>query len=168
MLPRNQRMELLSKAYVRAVAAHAGCSCDEVASDFGVDISIRRFEETEGNWYDVGSFLDLQLKSTTTAGIRVTADVIHYDLAVRNYNHLRMVTTGRAAALLVLFVMPEAEAEWLTQNPDGITMRHCCYYLSLTGFPETKNERRVMVSIPQANVFSVAYLQQLQHERRGP
>jgi len=44
MLPRNQRMELLSRAYVRAVAAHAGFTCDDVESDFGVDLAIRAVE----------------------------------------------------------------------------------------------------------------------------
>ena len=41
MLPRNQRQEALSRAYVRAVAARAGVLCTDTTQDFGIDLFFR-------------------------------------------------------------------------------------------------------------------------------
>jgi hypothetical protein len=161
MLPRNQRMELLSKAYVRAVAAQAGCACDDLESDFGIDLTIRGIIWENNRFIDEGGVLEIQLKSTTMAGVRRRNEQFHYALSVRNYEHLRKVIKNRPARLLVLYVMPENEEEWLVQQQQGISLHHCCYYLSLEGFPSTGNQNSVTVAIPETNVFSVSYLQQI-------
>ena len=160
MLPRNQRMELLSKAYVRAIAAQAGCICTEVNPDFGIDLSIRNVLYEGGRYVDEGAFLEVQLKSTTLSGVRLVDGKISYDLAVRNYEHLRRTGNAPAQRILVLYLMPEDETGWMIQAGQGMSLHHCCYYLSLQGRPETMNENTVAVTIPQTNVFSVNYLQQ--------
>jgi len=159
MLPRNQRMELLSRAYVRAVAAHAGFTCDDVESDFGVDLAIRAVEWENGGYHDLGVVLDVQLKSTTIAGVRFADTEVFYELPVRNYRHLRKETKNGLRRVLVLYLMPVDETSWLSQDRDGITLHHCCYYLSLKGFPETANQNTVTVTIPRANMFSPNSLQ---------
>ncbi len=161
MLPRNHRMELLSKAYVRAVVAQAGFSCDDVHSDFGIDLTVRNIAQRDGRFVDLGPLVDLQLKSTTFAGIRVTNKQIHYDLSVKNYNDLRMENINRQPRLLVLFVMPDGEEEWLTQTEEATTLRHCAYYVSLVGAPATQNERTVSVAIPENNLFNAKLLDDL-------
>lgn len=168
MLPRNHRMELLSKAYVHAVASYAGCGCDDVRSDFGIDLSIRAVSWSHGRFIDDGLLLDLQLKSTLAVSIRGTEDRIFYELAVRNYDHLREQIRDWPRRLLVLFLMPENEDEWLTQDRQGMVMRQCCYYLSLKGYPVTSNKKTVTVEIPQANLFSADYLHQLLEARKNP
>ena len=167
MLPRNQRMELLSKAYVRAVAAQAGCACDEIESDFGIDLSIRGILRENNQYLDEGGIVEIQLKSTSIAGRRFAAGEMHYDLPVRNYNHLRKVVTDRPTRLLVLFVMPENEEGWLVQDRQGMSLHHCCYYVSLEGIPSTNNQHTIAVTIPERNVFSADYLrrQLLKQER---
>ena len=154
-------MELLSKAYVRAVAAYAGCSCNEVNPDFGIDLSIRAILAENDQFTDEGAFLEVQLKSTTVHNVRVSGEQIIYDLTVRNYEHLRKPGRGAAHRILVLFIMPEDEPNWLIQAADGMSLHRCCYYLSLMGYAETRNQNTVAVTIPQANVFLVGYLQKL-------
>lgn len=164
MLPRNQRMELLSRAYVQAVAAEAGGVCVAPNPDFGLDFSIH-FVAHEGGFFDEGAVVDIQLRSTTTAAFESTQQVFPYDLDVRAYHHLRRDRTT-TARLLVLFVMPDQESLWLNQDHEGLVLRKCAYYLSLQGMPETKNERSIRVSVPLAQVFSVEFLRKQFQERQ--
>jgi len=43
-------------------------------------------------------------------------------------------------------------------------MRHCGYWLSLRGQPETANVSQVTVQIPRSQIFSVTSLQHLMHQ----
>jgi hypothetical protein len=164
MLPRNQRMELLSKAYIRALAAQAGGLCVTPNPDFGLDFSIH-FVAHDGGFFDEGAVVDIQLKSTTTASFDASQQAHRFDLDVRAYNHLRKDPIN-APRLLVLFIMPDDEALWLSQDHEGLVLRSCAYYLSLQGMPETKNERTIRISVPRAQIFSVEFLQRQFQERR--
>jgi hypothetical protein len=52
MLPRNQRQEALSRAYVRAVAAQAGVICNDAGQDFGIDLFLRGVGTRNGEYCD--------------------------------------------------------------------------------------------------------------------
>src|SRR5688572_979589 len=103
MLPRNQRMELLSRAYIQAVVAHAGCTSAMPSPDFGIDLNIHRISEIDGSLTDEGAALHLQLKSTTEAAYRADEDAFHYDLDIKAYNFLRK-SKVLIPRFLVLFV----------------------------------------------------------------
>src|SRR5262249_44796315 len=120
MLPRNLRQEALSRAYVQAVAAHAGVLWSKPDPDLGIDLSLRAVRQ-EGNQYqDAGFQIDVQLRSTTRAN--VTATHIAYDLDARTHDYLRQ-TGLRNPRLLVVLVLPEDEAQWLSQSPDELVLR---------------------------------------------
>ena len=67
MLPKNQRQEALTRAYVRAIAATAGLSVCEPESDYRIDMQLRALTMRNGRRRDTGPHIDLQLKSTTQA-----------------------------------------------------------------------------------------------------
>lgn len=157
MLPRNQRMELLSRAYVQAVVAQAGGLCASPIPDYGFDFNIHRVGLTDGRYTDEGAVMHLQLKSTTDAPYQEDADAFQYDLDVRTYNHLRTEGTN-APRYLVLYRMPTDELLWLSQDREEMLLRHCAYYLSLAGMPETQNPHRIRVFVPRQQVFSVDFL----------
>ncbi len=163
MLTRNDRQEALSKAYVRAVAAHAGLTVSEPENDYGIDMSLRAITLRGNRRRDLGPQLDLQLKSTTRAGVGDTH--LSYDLKVANYDDLREPEV-QAARTLVVLVMPNDEAQWLSQSHDELALRHCAYWLSLKGHPTTTSTTTVRVSIPLANVFSVAAVQSIMERLR--
>lgn len=163
MLPRNLRQEALSRAYVRAVAARAGVICGVTENDLGFDLLLRAVEVYGQHYWDTGPQLDLQLRSTTQAGVR-DAEVI-YDLDVRTYELLRRDTIPRPR-LLVLLVLPEDEGQWLTQSVDELILRRCAFWRSLRGAAPTTNQATIRLSIPQANVFSPEALQRLMDEAR--
>jgi hypothetical protein len=151
MLPQNQRQEALSRAYVRAIAAQAGVICGDVGQDYGIDMYLRTVPEIDHRFADIGDQLDLQLKSTTRAEVKSAAVV--YDLDVRAYEILRRETSG-CPRILVLLLLPQDEALWLSQTIEELTLRRCAYWMSLRGASPTTNQAAVRITIPQEQVFS--------------
>ena len=94
--------------------------------------------------------VDFQLKSATDYEFRGT-DII-YDLRVEDYN--RLIQDRDIPRVLILFVMPGDEAEWLAQSPAELCLRRCAYWKSLMGENFSSNRSTVRVSVPQANVFN--------------
>jgi hypothetical protein len=158
MLPQNQRQEALSRAYVRAVAAKAGVICVETVQDLGIDLFLRAVERHGSSYRDTGPQIDVQLKSTTRADVREAE--IAYDLEVRAYELLRMNVPG-CPRLLVVLVLPDDVAQWLSQSPDELILRRCAYWLSLRGAGPTPNQTTIRLAIPPANVFSVEAVQEM-------
>jgi hypothetical protein len=151
MLPTNQRQEALSRAYVRAVAARAGVICGELGQDYGIDMYLRTVPVLGQRYVDMGDQLDLQLKSSTRSRASET-EVVH-DLEVRAYEVLRAATLG-CPRILVLLVLPEDEALWVSQTVEELLLRRCAYWTSLRGAAATANQATIRISIPAANVFS--------------
>jgi hypothetical protein len=151
-------MENLSRAYVRAVAARAGVICGTIETDFGMDLLLRAVQRYAQQYWDDGPQLDLQLKSTTRAEVKDTEIV--YDLEVRAYNLLRRANPEKPR-ILVLLVLPEDEALWLSQSAEELILRRCAYWLSLKGVSPTDNVATVRITIPKTNVFSVEVVRQL-------
>ena len=160
MLPRNQRMELLARAYVHAVVAQAGCIGAIPSPDYGVDLDVHSVSEEGGTFTDEGVAFHLQLRSTMDAAYREEDDAFHYDLDVKIYNFLRKPDV-KVPRYLVLFVMPKDEFAWLSQDHEGLLLRHCAYYHSLHGVAPTRNKDSVAIVIPRQQVFSVAFVERL-------
>jgi hypothetical protein len=160
MLPRNQRMELLSRAYFQAVVAQAGGSLAVPMSDCGIDYSIHCVRDG----IDEGAVCHVQLKSTTLATYRSAEDCFDYDLARKAFDFLS-VSNVKVPRFLVLYVMPDDESLWLFQDHEGLILRHCAYYVSFTGLPSSANKRTIRVQVPRSQVFSAEHLQQRFEER---
>ena len=143
----NQRKELFSKAYVRAVAAVAGCSVDQPENDYdSVDLCIKAIG------YDPMQphRLELQLKCTS----RDVLDnaFVRYPLNVKNYNDLRVTTF--IPRLLIVVLVPENIEEWIQQSESEMLIKHCAYWVSLRGMPETRNTNRITVELLRRNQFT--------------
>jgi Domain of unknown function (DUF4365) len=157
MLPRNVRQEMLSLAYVRAVAARAGVQCVLPELDFGFDLYLRGLERDGHGVRDSGPQIDVQIKSTSQADLR--ENEIAFDLEVRAYHLLRPLQSGRPR-FFILMLLPDDEQLWLNQTEEQLVLRKCAYWLSLRGAPATRSKRSVRVLIPRANLFDAAALQQ--------
>ena len=152
MLPRNYRQEGLSLAYVRAVAAQAGCVCSQPERDFGIDLYLREITQTDREYRDLGGeMVDVQLRSTTLADI--TDDSVVYDIDVRTYNLLRHPGLPPLRILVVL-VLPESEREWLAQSVDEMILRKCAWWHSLRGAPGTASTSTTRIRIPKTQIFT--------------
>ena len=136
--------EQLSVAYVRAVIFRAGFRLSSpVVDDHGIDGTIVDPDRRGINR------VDLQLKATTQYEIR--GDVIVYDLRVEDYN--RLIIEDDVPKVLILYLMPEDEDQWLTQSEDELCLRKCSYWVSLMGLPHSRNLSTQRLTVPLANLF---------------
>lgn len=148
--------EALSEAYVTAVAARAGYAAAKRNFDRdSVDLTI----ECGGH---LRPRLDLQLKATV--GLRASVDPMPFPLKVKNYNDLRIET--QTPRLLVVLRLPKEPADWLTVSRSELVLRHCAYWLSLRGAPETDVGHEKTVYIPDKNRFDIEGLIALMEQSR--
>lgn len=148
--PTAQRMELLQRAYVHAVAASAGASVSRPDPDNGADLCISSVQLlSNGKFRNTGFQLYCQLKATTTC--EFVGDKVVYDMDADAYNKL-VEWEGVSPCILVLYCMPRVEGDWLGLSTTELTLRHCCYWLYLKD-KSTSNSSTIRVKIPQANVF---------------
>src|SRR5262249_27364713 len=125
--------------------------------DSGVDLSLRNIEQRGARYLDGRLQLDLQLRSTTRAN--VTDTHIGYDLDVQTYDFLRELSQIRC--LLVVLLLPEDEALWLSQSPEGLVLRHCAFWRTLRGAGPTTSTSSIRIAMPRAQVFSPQALREI-------
>ena len=143
------QMEQFSIAYVKAIAAQAGVNpykydVDDDSIDIGFAIKDNK-----------RSHIGIQLKCTGKA-VDPNKEAFPFDLPIKNYNDLRGETT--IPRLLVVVCVPENTDEWTKQTEEELCLRHCGYWCSLEGMPETENKTSVRIQIPRKNIFSVDFL----------
>ena len=136
--------EQLSWSYVRAVSYRAGFRLylPEV-DDHGIDGTIEDPSSRGMNR------VDFQLKATTV--YEVDNSTIRYDLRVQNYNQL--VLEDDVPRILILFIMPDDDTQWLGYDEDELCLRKCAYWVDLMGQPPSSNASTRRVSVPMSNPF---------------
>ena len=147
------RKEMLSIAYVRAVAAQAGYAvspgpCPDRDS---VDLKVHAGGAMHPS-------IDLQLKATTTLPGPQDGR-FPFRLKIKNYDDLRDRTL--VPRLLVVLSLPGNEDDWLEVTPERLAPRRCAYWMTLRGFAERTNTESVTVHIPETNIFDTRQLSQL-------
>ena len=144
MISKNFIQEQLSLAYVKAVVFRSGFNMSEPAVDcYGIDGTIVDPPRNGVNR------VDFQLKSTTQHTVR--ENEIAYDLRVKNYN--RLVYEGGLPCVLILFVMPRDEAQWICHSEEKLCLRKCAYWVSLEGKPRSDHSSSVRVCAPRSQTF---------------
>ena len=143
MLSTNFIQEELSNSYVRAVIFEAGHNLSLPVKDvFGIDGTIVAMTGGVNR-------IDFQLKSTTH--YTLSGNEILYDLRVEDYN--RLVKEDDVPRVLILYLMPSDNSQWLTQSRSELCLKECAYWVCLMGEPPSRNVSSVRVSIPVANMF---------------
>lgn len=158
MMSETQRKSRFSLAWIEAVAAVAGYHLSEPPVDEdSIDGTLAGRE---------GRRPRLEFQAKATAAATLADGHLLFDLPVKNYNDLRIETL--VPRVLIVVQVPQAESEWLQQSEAGLLLRHCGYWLSLLGMPETANQGTVRVRLPLANRFEPAALRELMNrcERR--
>jgi hypothetical protein len=111
----------------------------------------RQVQQRHHRYLDSRVQLDLQLRSTTIASM--SEDEVRYDVDVQTYDYLRDASLIRA--LLVVLVLPEDEATWLSQSVEELIQRRCAYWDSLRGTGAVAATSSIRVRLPRTQVFSV-------------
>lgn len=161
MLTSQHRQELISRAYVAAIAASVGMNSSTRDLDYGIDLTLHqvtsRTSKKTGKTRIVesGLTLDLQIKSTINASIE--AECVTYDLDTNCYDDLRdnSVQTPR---ILVLHVQPSEETQRIQHSREALVIGGCCYWYSLRGAPAVDNTSTIRIRIPIQQQFSQTQL----------
>lgn len=147
----NVQKERFSLSYIQAVAACAGYQMEELKVDRdsidGVLIA------------DFGMRPRLEFQAKATSRDIVRGNTIHYPLPIKNYDDLRLDAIN--PRILIVLLMPELVQEWINLTAEELCLRHCAYWLSLEGRPETVNISNVTVEVPLANRFDVEQLREM-------
>ena len=158
------KKEALGQAYIRAVIAKACYNIGKSDWDYGFDGTIKDVIDRGGRYVENGFGLDFQLKSSCDVDFQ-DGKVI-YNLESKNYNDLATEST-MLPHILVLYVLPANEHDWLNVSYEDLTMKKCAWWYSLEGQPFTDNTSTKRIAIPYTQVFSPETLIELIEKVKG-
>ncbi len=145
------KTEMLSMAFLKAIAARAEVVLSICDHDFGVDGTFTPIIELNGFKTLSKYSLDFQLKSTTNW--KIVNNEIVFDLDAKNYNYMANNNNQeRAPLILLIFCLPQDKNVWLNENEYMLVMKKCCYW-SYTNGSESSNVNSVRIKIPTCNIF---------------
>jgi len=139
--------ELISRAYVNALAARVGMTVATSSLDYGFDGTFKdiEYDARTKQYSETGFGIDFQLKATINALPK--NGVIKYSLEVKNYRKLIKTRVG-TPRILIVYSMPREDNLWMTVNNEETLLRKCAWWCSLKGYPDVDNTERVVVDIP--------------------
>ena len=147
----NQRMELLSLSYIRAVAADAGYQVTRPETDTdSVDGTLSSGEGRRAK-------IDFQAKASMQD--LVLGTTIHFPLPAKNNEELSISTKN--PRILIVLLMPADRDQWLEIDPSELRLRKCAYWHSLEGSSTSSNLSSVTVRIPMSQIFDQDQLTRL-------
>jgi hypothetical protein len=162
LLTENNIKSELSYAYLHAIAAKAGFSCQEGnrhEDGIGVDAKVRVRERFGVDSILTNFSIDIQLKATSIQPVEANGRY-SYSLPLKNYDELRSIEVGAPQLLVVLF-LPIDSNEWLVHSAERLVCQKCAYSLSLWGAPASTNKTEQTVYLPVEGVLSPAKLREL-------
>lgn len=149
----NQQKEKFSRAYVQAVAACAGLAWSMPSlDDDSVDMTLH---QTSGDGAVRSPRVDLQLKCKAMA--TPTEPTFSHSVKLKNYDDLRDPKV-QVPRILVVVLVPDDPAEWLSHTEAELAMRRCGYWQSLRGLPPSVNETGQTVQMSRQRAFTVEAL----------
>lgn len=152
----SHRQDGISGAYIRTICAVAGCGVEGITLDNDkVDYVVR--SRVNGK---VRSKPQIDIQAKCQMSGTATTDPIPYSLDLETYDSLRDVLVCNPR-ILVLVLVPDDVNEWITQSEHTLAFRHCAYWVSLKGQPDSKNASTQTVYIPRKNVFGPDTLQSM-------
>jgi len=153
-----EQKQQLSVAYVHAVAAPAGYTCQLQTIDVdSVDLIISASGKVHGRSVIRSPRLAVQLKASSS--LELQSGHLVFPLPIKNYNDLRREIL--VPSILVVLVLPKNPSHWLETTEECMISRHCVYWTSLLEMPETQNTRKVSIRLPRSRRFSVDHIREM-------
>lgn len=154
-LPLSASKELFSQAYVRMIAAAAGCSIRTHEADYdGVDLTVVSSMEYDDTF---APQFDLQLKCTSQTG-KLTSEHMTWPMDAEPFRRLTSRKRYNPAYLGILVVPPEREL-WLSQNETQLVTESRMYWQAATELGTINDgAKSKTVKLPRSNQFDVPQL----------
>lgn len=166
MITEQHTKELLSRAFVLAIAGKAGFNVYQGQLDYGVDYTLAsvRLDAARRRRVEDGVSVHLQLKATVDWEFDGT-DVV-YDLEAKTWNDMVARDATRPLYLCLLCLDAGADA-WLSCVEEQMIMQRCCYWYDATGQEPTSNITTIRTRIPRANLLTPESLTALMEANRA-
>ena len=146
VLTDNDRKAELSFAYLAALAAKAGYTCQR-----GPQPDMASIDATVHAGDRLSTHFDVQLKATSAPDGR-KADGLHFSLKKKNYDDLS--ASGRSVPIfLVVLELPPSEDEWVECSVEQLTLRRCGWWASLAGSDPIETDSKT-ITIPMEQRLS--------------
>ena len=156
ILSTNHRKAELSFAYLAALSAFAGYTCQR-----GPEPDQDSIDSTIRSGDSMRSQFDVQLKSTSVPMRR--QDGLHFRLHRKNYNDLTL--KRQSPLILVVLELPTDEKDWLACTADQLLLRRCAWWMSVRGREPIDTDSKVVV-IPDAQRLNETSLEHLMDRAR--
>jgi len=152
----NDRKSELSFAYIAALAARVGYTCQR-----GPQPDVDSIDATIRSGDAVRTQFDVQLKATSSPDEK--KDGLHFRLSRKNYNDLAALRV--TPLVLVVLVLPPSEADWLACTVEHLTIRGCGWWTSIASRVPTDAESKTVV-IPATQRIDMSGLAPLMARQR--
>lgn len=156
----NDIMAELSYAYLHAVAARAGFGCkvgSRIDDSASVDAFVRVNERMASNSVIWNFDFEVQLKATKQVLAEKDGRYSYFFKGIARYDRLRDPGSP-LPKLLVVLLLPDDPAQWLTLDENSLISRRCAYWVSLEGAPASDNDTGKTIVIPRTQLLTVEAL----------
>ncbi|EKJ86117.1 uncharacterized protein DUF4365 [Leptospira meyeri] len=155
-IPANHKKELISIAYITAIAAHENYLVVEFIHDYGVDITLKELDsrvtfDGKKEYFPNGREVDIQIKAIKESRFNSKAGIFKYPLKSKNYNDLFSRQNSKKPLILFLFVLPNEEKEWISLNKEDLMIRKNCYFFIPNNIPINTCKYNKTIEISTSN-----------------
>lgn len=165
MITTEHTKEALSRSYVTAIAGMAGVNLTLGHEfDYGFDGTFRPVSIRGKRRVESGYPLDFQLKCTENWSHE--GDQLAYAIQTKTYNDLVSRHPTEVGAVLIVLCVSETQSDWVEFCEDYLTLRRCCYFMSLSGAPLPNEHSTKKILIPRSNILTGASLKKLLADER--
>ena len=147
----NSKKEEFSYGYLKMIGAKSGLAVENHGRSIdnqGIDIQIVYAGKIE-NVHTPR--IDAQVKCTSQDIEK--EDYINFPLDTTTYETLRNKLVY-VPIILIIVLVPKSLDEWIDINHEKTISKKCAYWISLTGFPSTNNQKNIKVRIPKINLIT--------------
>ena len=145
--------EQFSNAYLCAVAAAAGFQSYKPLPDVDKTDWVIAAAGAKGTVRSPK--VEVQLKCTSRNVLR--DDHVALPIDIETYDNLRD-PAHMIPKILAVILVPEKVQDWLMHSEENLALRHCGYWVSLCGRPESDHVASVIVRIPRSQQLTAEEL----------
>jgi hypothetical protein len=158
LLDENDIKEELSYAYLHAVAANVGYSCDRPQKDRdSVDVQVKARFPPGGGIEFISPEISFQLKATTK--VEATEEMFTFDLPIKNFRDLRI--NHPFPRLLMVLVLPKDRSEWIQVDKERLIAKNCSYWCNLKMLEDSDNKTKKSIHVSTKNLLTPQTLKKL-------
>lgn len=150
--------EQFNIAFVRAISAQAGFSCEQNHPDINSEDIVILGEGFNSSGVE-NPRIAFQLKATSQK-LSKSSHTLKYRLKKKNYNDL-IKTNVINPRYLAVMLLPSIRAQWMEHGFMSSTIRRECFWISLQGREKITDQETITIEIPLKNKLNASVIRDL-------